>query len=70
MVTMALSGAGSVLMQGSGLLPDFATFPSFWVHQTIAIVLVILIILHFIGALYHQFIQRDRLLARMGIGRG
>lgn len=69
MATMVLSGAGEIIFAGAvGVLPDFSTYPSFLVHKTAAVVMLILISLHFLGAMYHQLIKRDRLLARMGIG--
>jgi len=43
----------------------------FWqdVHETLALVLVALIVLHVAAALKHRFIDRDATLARMGLGR-
>ncbi|MGC8535232.1 MAG: cytochrome b [Rhizomicrobium sp.] len=35
------------------------------VHVTLAWVMIVLIVLHVLAALYHQFIRRDGLLARM-----
>lgn len=39
------------------------------VHKTLIGVLVLLVTLHVLAALKHQFVNRDRLLARMGLGR-
>ena len=39
------------------------------VHFYIAIILSVLLTLHILAALYHQFIRRDRLLSRMWYGR-
>ena len=39
------------------------------VHKTLIGALVLLVSLHVLAALKHQFVNRDRLLARMGLGR-
>lgn len=68
--TMALSGAGEVVWGGSGApLPDFRQFAPRGVHGLGASVLILLTTAHVAAALYHQFVLRDRLLARMGLGR-
>ena len=55
---------------GSGSLPqDFQTVSSFIFHQLSLPLLILLIFLHIGAALYHQFILRDNLLARMSHGR-
>ena len=67
---MILSGAAAVLFFGtSGPLPDFKTFTPFYVHGTTATILIALVCVHVLAALYHQFVVKDRLLARMGLGR-
>lgn len=75
---MVSSGIATVLFTGANLqllglaalpLPDFALAPPFTVHGILARVLIALLIGHIGAALWHQFIRRDRLLARMGIGR-
>lgn len=38
-------------------------------HKFSALAMAALVVLHVAGALKHQFIDRDRLLARMGLGR-
>lgn len=38
-------------------------------HLFIAITLLVLIVLHILAALYHQFLRRDNLIARMWYGR-
>lgn len=38
-------------------------------HQWLAYALAAIVALHVAGALKHQFLDRDRLLARMGLGR-
>lgn len=40
----------------------------FMIHGATAIVLVLLILLHMAGALYHQFVLKDHLIARMSYG--
>lgn len=67
---MVLSGAGPVVFGGaSGAMPDFWNYPPRVPHGIGVRVLIALLILHVGGALYHHFIRRDRLLARMGLGR-
>jgi cytochrome b561 len=66
---MVLSGAPAVLFFGAPEpLPDFWTFPPMAGHFLAAFALLALAIGHIGAALYHQFLRRDRLLARMGIG--
>jgi cytochrome b561 len=67
---VALSGAGEVLFGSSPRpLPDFTAYPPRAPHGAGATALMVLAALHAGAALYHQFVLRDRLLARMGIGR-
>lgn len=67
---IALSGAAAVLFGGSpAALPDFLAYPPRVPHGTGGRLLVALVLLHAGAALYHQLVLRDRLLARMGIGR-
>lgn len=67
---IALSGAGDILFGASQApLPDFADYPPRVPHGIGARLLVALILAHVGAALYHQFVLRDRLLARMGPGR-
>ena len=40
------------------------------VHETVALMLLFLLLLHVGGALKHQLVDRERELARMGLGRG
>lgn len=65
------AGLGPIVFGGSGapLPEDFFVYPARYGHGYIAIILIALILLHFAAALYHQFIRKDRLLSRMGIGR-
>jgi cytochrome b561 len=50
-------------------LPDFMLYPPRIGHGLGAMVLIALVLAHVAAALYHQFVLRDRLLARMGLGR-
>lgn len=77
-IAMALSGlalaiaAGlpAIVFGGSGdpLPVDFLIYPPRMVHGLLANVLVVLIIAHIAGFLYHQFIRRDGLFRRMWFG--
>ncbi|NSY14862.1 cytochrome b [Agrobacterium vitis] len=68
---LIFSGAGPIIfLHAPGPLPQFEDFPPMAVHAIAAFTLIGLIVLHVVAALYHQVLRRDRLLARMGIGRG
>lgn len=63
---VALSGAGEVIFGGAAVpLPDFRHFAPRAPHGIGANLLVLLLLLHVAAALYHQFIRRDGMLARM-----
>ena len=65
-----LSGLPAIVFQGVGSLPaDFNALPPRAVHGIEAKLLMLLIALHIVAALYHQFVRRDGLLSRMGFGR-
>lgn len=67
---MALSGAGEIVWGGAaGPLPDFTQFAPRAGHGLGAFLLILLTLFHIAAALYHQFVLRDRLLARMGLGK-
>ncbi len=69
-VMIALSGAGEILFgDAPGPLPDFWDFAPRYGHAILARLMVALFVFHAGAALYHQFIRKDRLLSRMGIGR-
>jgi cytochrome b561 len=70
-LTLALqAGLPDVLFGGHGALPaDFWVFPLRSVHYVISRLLMALIALHILGALYHTFVLRDRLLGRMWFGK-
>lgn len=66
---LVLSGAAAILFAGTaGPLPDFLQYPPRIAHGFGAFFLLALTVTHLAAALYHQFVLRDRLLARMGIG--
>lgn len=78
-IVLGASGIGLMILSGAApqifsdvqaTLPDFRRFPPMAVHAVGAFALVGLIGLHAAAAAYHQFVRRDRLLARMGIGAG
>ena len=55
---------------GAGSLPaDFKEFTPRQIHGLASRLTMGLIALHVLAALYHQFIVKDGLLARMGLGR-
>lgn len=73
---MAMSGMLLALQSGAldavffgGVLPeDFKSFTPRQVHGILSRVAMGLIAVHVLAALYHQFIVKDRLLSRMGLG--
>jgi cytochrome b561 len=65
--TIALSGALPAIVGGAGL-PDLGAVLPRAVHGIAARAMLGLLALHVGAALYHQFIRRDRLIARMGVG--
>jgi cytochrome b561 len=71
LATALLAGLPAIVFGGSGApLPEsFTVFPTRVVHGLIAKALAALIALHVAAALYHQFVRRDGLLARMWFGR-
>jgi cytochrome b561 len=69
MVMMATSGAGPIVFGGSDdLLPNFKEFVGRVQHGMGARLMLGLVALHVGAALYHQYILRDQILARIGIG--
>lgn len=66
---LALSGAAtSIFGSGSAALPDFWNYAPRVPHGIGARALIVLLVLHVGGALYHHVIRGDRIFARMGIG--
>jgi cytochrome b561 len=75
LILMATSGIATIVSSGaiaaiaSGApLPDFSALIPRVAHGIMSKLLLVLLAGHIGAALYHQFIRRDRLLARMGIG--
>lgn len=64
------AGLPEIVFGGSGdpLPADFSGFTARAVHGALATVLGLLLALHIAAALYHQFIRKDRLFARMWFG--
>jgi cytochrome b561 len=69
--TAILAGLNRSVFQDSGdpLPPDFAAYPSFVAHGTLATILAGFIILHVLAAFFHHFVLKDGLLRRMWFGR-
>lgn len=65
------SGLIPIVFGGSGaaLPADFFAFTSRMLHGFIAPALLLLVVLHVGAALYHQFLLKDNLLARMWYGK-
>lgn len=67
---MTTSGAGMLVFSNSqSLLPDFTAYAAKVPHGLGAWLMIALITLHVSAALYHQFIKKDHIFARMGMGR-
>ncbi|MGH1539580.1 MAG: cytochrome b [Arenicella sp.] len=66
---MVLSGAGAILFGGSeAMLPNFTDYAPRLPHGLGARLMVILLVFHIGAALYHHFIKKDGLIARMWYG--
>lgn len=67
--TALLAGLPEIVFGGVGTLPaDFKGLLPRAAHGIVAKLLMLTIALHVMAALYHQFVRRDGLLARMGYG--
>lgn len=62
------SGALEAVFFGGVLPEDFKIFTPRVVHGIVSRGVMGLVALHVLAALYHQFIIKDRLLSRMGLG--
>jgi cytochrome b561 len=69
-ILFRFSGAADVIFNGAQTaLPVFSEFNAFYVHVAGGAILAALLVLHVGAALYHQFILKDRILKRMGVGQ-
>lgn len=63
------TGAGETLFGAGTTLPDFWKVAVRGPHGAGGFLVLLLFVLHVLAAFYHQFIMRDAIFARMGIGR-
>ena len=72
-MTLLTSGVGNALLSGdASLLPLKYTGAGFLphkVHETLMWVLIVVVAVHILGALKHQFILKDGLMERMSLRR-
>ena len=64
---LALSGALGNLLAGTPI-PDLSGLVPRIAHGLLGRLMLLLLVGHIGAAIYHQFVRRDHLLARMGIG--
>lgn len=58
------------ILAGNGTMPEnLFVYPERAPHGNLAYVLIALVVLHVGAALYHQFIRKDNLMARMWYGK-
>jgi len=73
MVTVLTSDAGKALLSGdASLLPKEDGFEEVFaheVHEVMVTVLIVLVVVHLLGAIKHQFIMKDGLMERMMLRR-
>ena len=71
MATALQAGLPEIVFGGSGapLPASFAVYPARLVHGAVATLLLIQIGVHVAGAVYHQFVLKDRLLSHMALGK-
>ena len=69
--TAIISGLPDIIFNNSGaaLPEDFNNILPRFFHGVIAKGLFVMIFLHVLGALYHQFVRKDGLLSRMWFGK-
>ncbi|MEB0286725.1 cytochrome b/b6 domain-containing protein [Cryobacterium sp. 10I1] len=68
--TLLISGTALPLLGGVTVaLPDFESVPGFPIHGLAAGLLLLLSLGHIGAALWHQLVRKERVLARIGIGR-
>ena len=68
-VQVLTSDVGKALMSGNAaLLPaKFTGVPAHQVHEMLVNVLIVIVAVHVLGALKHQFVMKDNILARMSL---
>jgi len=63
-------GLENILKGNGGVIPEnLFIYPQRFLHGNMAYILIALIALHAGAALYHQFIRKDHLIARMWFGK-
>jgi cytochrome b561 len=72
-VTIVTSDAGKALLAGNAnLLPKKDGYEHVFaheVHEVLVTVLIVLVMVHLLGAIKHQFIMKDGLMERMMLRR-
>jgi len=70
-MTVVNSDVGRALMSGdAALLPKkFTGVPAHEVHEILVTVVIVLVAVHVLGAVKHQFIAKDGLMERMSLRR-
>ena len=68
-MTVMKSDVSKALISGdAALLPKkFAGVPAHDVHEILVTVLIVLVVVHMLGAIKHQFITKDGLMERMSL---
>jgi cytochrome b561 len=68
---IASSDVGKALLAGDAtLLPQkFSSVPAHNLHEVLVTVLIVLVVVHVLGAIKHQFIIKDGLMSRMSLCR-
>ncbi len=69
MMQIVTSDVGKALLAGdAALLPKkFEGVTAHGVHETLVTVLIVLVVVHLLGALKHQFVMKDGLMQRMSL---
>lgn len=68
--TAVLSGLNLIVFGRSGdpLPLDLAAYPTRVAHSYLAVALLIILTLHIVAVIYHQYLRKDSVLRRMGFG--
>ncbi len=68
-ITAAASGVSKALLTGNAaLLPkNYDSVAAHDVHEILVNVLIVLVVVHVLGAIMHQFIMKDSLMERMSL---